>query len=326
MRKSIELGRAVLSTSTANFELWLRTLITISPQQKYTNLEQLDASSTLSLLSSGDVWVGRGHGLYIDLDITLRGQHLAGEQLQQLSEAVLEAPAWAQLNLKPSLPCDAVHKPGKLRIMIDHFDDTATLAASQRHRVLSNIPASDVRPPEGISVFSLDSVVLCMDVFELIPRKTAATAKRLKTSTTGNNLSQSMECQYIDNAEHEHTDTLLLSSVPGFSSLSASSTLKRPRAPVSPEKRFATSPIRPPNEDLLGSRLSSQALETRKQQLPPTDVRPTSMQALIDGALRLSILSSINGKTLPGVKVKANTFGTGLADLAPTVWKPGYLS
>jgi hypothetical protein len=92
MRKSVELGRAVLSTSTANLELWLRTLITISPQQQCTNLEQRDAASILSLLSSGDVWVGRGNGLYMDLDITLRGKPLADEQLQQLSEAMLEAP------------------------------------------------------------------------------------------------------------------------------------------------------------------------------------------------------------------------------------------
>jgi hypothetical protein len=92
MRKSIELGRAVLSTSTANFELWLKTLITISPQQQCTNLEQRDAASILSFLSSGDVWVGRGNGLYIDLDITLSGKPLADKQLQQLSEAILEAP------------------------------------------------------------------------------------------------------------------------------------------------------------------------------------------------------------------------------------------
>lgn len=92
MPRSIELGRAVLSTSTANFELWLRTLITITPQQQCTNVEQRDATSILGLLSSGKVWVGRGNGLYIDLDLTSRGQPLADEQLQQLSEAILEAP------------------------------------------------------------------------------------------------------------------------------------------------------------------------------------------------------------------------------------------
>lgn len=92
MRKSIELGRAVLSTSTANFELWLRTLITISPPQQRTNLEELDLLAALRLLSSGNVWLGRGNGLHMDLDITFRGQPLAGQQLQQLSGAIVEAP------------------------------------------------------------------------------------------------------------------------------------------------------------------------------------------------------------------------------------------
>jgi hypothetical protein len=92
----------VLSTSTANLELWLRTLITISPQQQCINLEQRDAASILSLLSSNEVWVGRGAGLYIDLDLTLRGQPLADEQLQQLSEALLEAPVSALYT--PRLP------------------------------------------------------------------------------------------------------------------------------------------------------------------------------------------------------------------------------
>jgi hypothetical protein len=49
------------------------------------------------------------------------------------------------------------------------------------------------------------------------------------------------------------------------------------------------------------------------------------MQTLIDGALRLSVLSSINSKMLTGIKIKANTFGPGLADLVPTIWKPNYL-
>lgn len=92
MHRSIELGRAVLSTSSANLELWLRTLITITPQQQCTNVEQRDATSMLGLLSSGEVWVGRGDGLYIDLDLTSRGRPLADEQLQQLSGAILEAP------------------------------------------------------------------------------------------------------------------------------------------------------------------------------------------------------------------------------------------
>lgn len=92
MHKSIELGRAVLSTSFTNLELWLKTLIRISPQQECINFEQHNAISLSSLLSSGEVWVGRGNGLYIDLDLTFKGQPIADEQLQHLSKALLGAP------------------------------------------------------------------------------------------------------------------------------------------------------------------------------------------------------------------------------------------
>jgi len=50
------------------------------------------------------------------------------------------------------------------------------------------------------------------------------------------------------------------------------------------------------------------------------------LETLIDGAFRTSILGRIKNKMLPGVKVKANAFEVGLADVAPSLWKPGYLS
>lgn len=95
MHKPIELGRAVLSTPNTNLELWLRTLITVSPQHECTKFEQYNALSLLGLFSSGEAWVGRGNGLCIDLDLTFRGRPLADKQLQQLSEAILGGPASA---------------------------------------------------------------------------------------------------------------------------------------------------------------------------------------------------------------------------------------
>lgn len=197
--------------------------------------------------------------------------------------------------------------------MINHSDDTAALATRQRHRVLSNIPASDVRPPEGVSVFSLDSVVLCMDVFELVPRKTTSTAKRLKMSTNNNDLSKATDCHNVEDSGHEPADALLLDSDSGLSLPSVPPSMKRPRPLISSEEQTATLPSTRPNGD-------------QEHRIHSTDPQPTNMQTLIDGALRLSILGSIKGKVLPGIKVKANTFGPGLADLAPTLWKPGYLS
>ena len=93
MHRSIELGRAVLSTPTTNLELWLKTLITISPQQERTNFQQYNVTSLLDLFSSGEAWVGRGNGMHIDLDLTFRGQPIADELLRQLSEALIAGPA-----------------------------------------------------------------------------------------------------------------------------------------------------------------------------------------------------------------------------------------
>jgi hypothetical protein len=223
---------------------------------------------------------------------------------------------WVQLHLNPSIPCDTAHEPGKLRIMISHSDQTATLAPKQRHRVLSNVSAADVRPPEGVPVFSLDSVELSIDVFEIITRRNTSTAKRLKTSSTSNQQSQLEDSQDIDGVDHETADTLLLA--PNLTCPSHfTSTLKRPRPLISPTSL--------PNEALPGLRLKSQLCKLHGTQLYSTGVEPTSMQILIDAALRLSVLSSITSKMSPGIKVKANTFRLGLADLVPTLWKPGYL-
>jgi hypothetical protein len=48
------------------------------------------------------------------------------------------------------------------------------------------------------------------------------------------------------------------------------------------------------------------------------------VKRLVDGAMRLSIYG-VN-RTSTGLKVKANTFAVGLADIAPALWRPGYLA
>lgn len=107
-QKQIELGRAVLATSTTDLDLWCKTLITISSQQQDINLERHSAASLLGLLSSNEVWVGRGNGLHIDLDITFDRQPIADVQLRQLSDAILDAPA-STLQQPISVTAKAVH-------------------------------------------------------------------------------------------------------------------------------------------------------------------------------------------------------------------------
>lgn len=210
--------------------------------------------------------------------------------------------------------------------MINHIDQTSQRAAKQRHRVLANMSAADSRPPEGVPFFSLDSIGFSMDVFEVIPKRTIPTAKRLKPSPSSNQQSQ-LEAQGsrdLNDVGHEPPDPLLLD--PDRTRTShLTSTLKRSRPRVSPTVRTVASPSSLQSETLLVPQPTSQVCETQDTHLSFTGVESTSMQTLVDGALRLSVLSSINSKMLPGIKVKANTFGPGLANIVPTLWKPGYL-
>ena len=92
MSRLVELGRAVLNTPTPNHELWLTTLITILPEQSTTYFAQLSPVQCLEALTSGALWVHRGHDMHMDLRLTLRNEALPCKQLQDLTNAVLQAP------------------------------------------------------------------------------------------------------------------------------------------------------------------------------------------------------------------------------------------
>jgi hypothetical protein len=48
------------------------------------------------------------------------------------------------------------------------------------------------------------------------------------------------------------------------------------------------------------------------------------IRLMVDGAMRLAIHGL--SKSCNGLKVKANTFRSGLANTAPCLWRPGYLA
>jgi hypothetical protein len=92
MARSVEVGRAVLASTTSNLELWLSTLIIISPSQNSIDTEQLSSHSLLFFLSSGNVWVGRGHGMRIEIALTVRGEPFPKVELQELRDNITQAP------------------------------------------------------------------------------------------------------------------------------------------------------------------------------------------------------------------------------------------
>jgi hypothetical protein len=92
MSRTVEVGRAVLASSTQHLELWLTTLIVISPLQQWINIGQLSSRSILKHMSSGEVWVGRGNGLRLEISIMLRGEPFPLTEFQELLSSIIEAP------------------------------------------------------------------------------------------------------------------------------------------------------------------------------------------------------------------------------------------
>jgi hypothetical protein len=97
MSRTIELGRAVLDSSSAKLQLWLTTLITISPERDSTNVQHLNTQALLDLLLSGNVWVGRGNGMHMVLELTANGDPIGSKDLQVLAEQIINAPVGAIL-------------------------------------------------------------------------------------------------------------------------------------------------------------------------------------------------------------------------------------
>jgi hypothetical protein len=85
--------------------------------------------------------------------------------------------------------------------------------------------------------------------------------------------------------------------------------------------RVSSSPVRSTHH--RASSLERLVKEVNSQgRVPFNDLE--EVKRLVDGAMRLSIYG-IN-RTPTGLKVKANTFAVGLADIAPALWRPGYLA
>jgi hypothetical protein len=97
MSRTIELGRAVLDSSTAKLQLWVTTLITILPQQDSTDIQHLSSQALLDWLFSSNVWVGRGNGMHIVLELTANGEPVGSRHLGVLAQQIINAPVSAIL-------------------------------------------------------------------------------------------------------------------------------------------------------------------------------------------------------------------------------------
>lgn len=210
--------------------------------------------------------------------------------------------------------------------MVNHSSEHAFSDMKKRHRLLLNVSAADLRPPEGVPTFLLDSVLLSMDIFETVQQGRVTPAKRHKASTSSDYVLQAATSQLVDNLGHNSLDASLLEAQGIVSTPASSPTLKRNRSPVSIPTKTTTLPVTIAREVSNHCRLTTMTDYQDVLADPRTTCETPDLQTLIDGALRLSVTRSINSKSIPGIKIKANTFGLGLAEVAPILWRPDYLS
>jgi hypothetical protein len=228
--------------------------------------------------------------------------------------------------LKPIQRANIAIDPGTIHLDIHHAPHAGIQEEKRRHRLFSGVPAADVRPPEGITGVSLQSVRLCMDVLESSPRR--------RLTTKRSNLSPGERKPPV--LDEEDSNTLLHEMAPddllhgGYISRNPTS----PKATASRKRKRSTIEISVSTQSRpLGDadtskrqrkRPSTDSSVQRHLRTDSTSSSRTDVASMVDGALRLSICGTLN-KTAVGWKVKASTFRLGLADVAPAIWKSGYL-
>ncbi|KAF2002732.1 hypothetical protein P154DRAFT_618448 [Amniculicola lignicola CBS 123094] len=309
MARTIELGRAVLSSTTA--QLWLRTLITLSPQQGSIDIQQHTQAALLGLLHSGDFWICRGNGMHIALELTIEGEPLDSETRNSLAERIIKAPVWEQLLLIASSTGDQreryLEDENTLLIHIRHSHATDN-SERENHRICANVPFADVNPPEGVSIIALDRIRFVMEAVGF--RLPGKSRKRKRPdgiiTKTGSNTLAGSQSPIHETSLTDESD-MLWSAKTCPPSVSGSGGISNELIPRQNKKR---------RRDGIKS--------DGGMSLKDTQIHTSGVEKLVDHAIRLCV-NKIFPKSVTGVTVAANTISSSLSDIAPNIWRPGYL-
>jgi hypothetical protein len=228
--------------------------------------------------------------------------------------------------LKPTQPTDVAMDPGTVHLNINHACATEVQEGKKRHRLFSGVPAADTRPPEGIMAVSLQSVRLCIDVLETSPRR-RLTTKRSDLSPSERKAPALDEEDSVTLLHKTAPDKLLHDDYIDRGPTAPRATAHRNRKRPVTETLVSTNSYPPDKTETSKRQRRRTATESFMQRNSRTNFTlpdRTNVFSMVDGALRLSICGTLN-KTAVGCKVKANTFRLGLADVAPAMWRTGYL-
>ena len=98
--------------------------------------------------------------------------------------------------LKPSLLTNVITDPGTIRFNIGHAIIDEREPEQKRHRLFSNVPAPDVRPPDSVVSVALQSVYLSVDILETSPRRRLV----VRRSNPSPSRQEAFNAEYEDNA------------------------------------------------------------------------------------------------------------------------------
>lgn len=228
--------------------------------------------------------------------------------------------------LKPTQRTDTAVDPGTIRLDVNHASVMGMQGKKERHRLFLDVPAADVRPPEGIAEISLHTVRFCMDILETSPRRRSTTKR--SNSPRSERRASALDEEDSDTLLHEMASEDLLHDIDTDRSQTAVRALAcRKRKRSATETMVSTQSHSPDKAKKLKrprKRLIVDSSMQRKSRPDFTSSDRINVASMVDGAMRLSICGTLNRK-LVGWKAKASTFRLGLADVAPAIWRTGYL-
>jgi hypothetical protein len=233
---------------------------------------------------------------------------------------------WAQLNLKPSICPDDVLRAGMAHIAISHSEHEDATEEKKHHRIFDKVPAADMKPPESMFNIQLQVVRFNVDILEPRVRLQVKRSNTLPDGIQVESDNAGGKGEQTEDAGAQLHETFV---DPENEQLSASLTTppisrKRKRPGKRIPSRAISSPVLPLARDARSRRHQEMPKDLRvSDQDILTEVQLDEITLMIDGAMRHSILGAHKSPT--GIKVKANTFVVGLADVAPVLWRPGYL-
>jgi hypothetical protein len=218
---------------------------------------------------------------------------------------------------------------GTAHINIGYSDNDISFEERRPHRILQNVPPVDMHPPEGIPSLQLHAVRFSMDVLE--PRYRSQWS-RLKASPAQSHAD-------IKHNAHEtnfdaRSDLMLhdLTSLVDTASSKIGIQSSLCPTPLTSRKRKRESKHTLKRTSSLPQLYFDNGI---RSPVPNPGLQPTihdvlaraeleEVQLMVDGAMRLSICGL--NRSQGSLKLKANTFGVGLAEVAPVLWRPGYLA